>query len=63
MLLDTRWKDIMNKKEKQWIKENIERIFIQDVLEDNDSQIEHTQEFLAELAGYVGARLVPEEKC
>ena len=53
----------MNKKEKQWIKENIERIFIQDVLEDNDCHIEHTQEFLAELAGYVGARLVPEEKC
>lgn len=53
----------MNNKEKKWIKENIEKIFIQDMLEDNDQQTEHALEFLAELAGYVGARLVPEEKC
>lgn len=50
----------MNKKEKQWIKENLERIFIKDIQEDNDMQTEHTLEFLAELAGYVGQSIVEE---
>ena len=47
----------MNKKEKQWIKENIEKIFIEDSKEDCDSQTEDALNFLTELAGYVGAKL------
>lgn len=48
----------MNKKEKAWIKEKIEQIFITDLEEDNDQQTEHALEFLADLADYVGARIV-----
>lgn len=48
----------MNKKEKEWIKKKIEQIFIKDVEENNDQQTEHTLEFLADLASYVGARMV-----
>lgn len=37
----------MNKKEKEWIRENLRKIFIIDI--DNDSQIEDTMNFLADL--------------
>lgn len=47
----------LNKQEKQWIKKNIEQIFITDVVEDNDQQTEHAIEFLVELGHYVGARM------
>lgn len=38
----------MNKQEKEWIRENLRKIFIIDI--DNDSQIEDTMNFLADLA-------------
>ena len=37
----------------KWIKENLKQIFITDIEEDNDSQIEHTMNFLADLANLV----------
>lgn len=52
----------MNKKEKQWIKENLEKIFIEDINTECDSQADDILSFLTELAGYVDARLVPDEK-
>ena len=50
----------MNKKEKEWIKQNIRQIFITDLTENNDMQIEHALEFLADLAVYVGQNIVEE---
>lgn len=47
----------MNSKEREWIKEKLTQIFISDAEEDNDCQIEHSLEFLIELAGYVGLDL------
>ena len=40
----------MNKKEKEWIRENLRKIFITDIEENNDSQIEDTMNFLPDLA-------------
>ena len=40
----------MNKQEKEWIRENLRKIFITDIEENNDSQIEDTMNFLADLA-------------
>lgn len=47
----------MNKKEKQWIKENLEKIFIEDSKPECDSQADDIMNFLAELAGYVDAKI------
>ena len=47
----------MNKKEKQWIKQNLEKIFIEDSKPECDSQTDDAMNFLAELAGYVGAKI------
>ena len=48
----------MNKKEKEWIKEALYKILVTDMQEDLDCQADDINDFLAELANYVGLEII-----
>lgn len=52
----------MNQKEKNWILKNLKQIFVIDIVEDTDEQIENALEFLYALGDYVGFDLNKEEQ-
>ena len=47
----------MNKQEKEWIKRNLYKILVTDIEEDLDCQADDIEDFLAELASYVGLEI------